>query len=112
METVMTTTDALLFDELRLMAGIATPKPVASDGEVSADVWTAKFPVVTGTDPIFKPVRVTVTKVSFGMSRELVVTTIVFDTGPGALAAPVGAPRELVLIETPGADPMAKKPGG
>ena len=106
------TADACVFDKLSRMAGIATPKPVASDGEVSADVWTAKFPVVTGTDPNFKPVRVTVTKVSLGMSRELVVTTIAFDTGPGALAVPVGTPRELVLIETPGADPMAKKPGG
>ena len=106
----MTAVAPALFDEPRLMAGIATPKPVASDGEVSADVWTAKFPVVTGTDPIFKPVRVTVTKVSFGI--ELVVTTIAFDTGPGALAVPVGTPRELVLIETTGADPMAKKPGG
>ena len=111
METDMTT-DNPLDTELRVMAGIATPKPVASDGEVSADVWTAKFPVVTGTDPIFRPVRVTVTKVSFGMSRKLVVTTIAFDTGPGALAVPVGIPRELELIDTSGAEPKAKKPGG
>ena len=114
METV--TIDTPVFDKPSLMAGIATPKPVASDGEVSADVWTAKFPVATGTDPIFKPVRVTVTTVSFGISRELVVTTIAFDTGPGALAAPVGLPRELKQnpkqIDTSGAEPMAKKPGG